>query len=155
MFLKKILVGTILLCASFCCDEQTDCAAVLCAGPPVIGLEVLSDGQNIFESDIYDLQDVTLESTEASDFLVSLATYQNMDGEEVTVLVLDNAQWNSQAYDITLNFSLEATANLEIQIGSSPIGGCCGGIPTLENLLIDGNPTQRNEGTGFFTLNLN
>ncbi|MBT8237426.1 MAG: hypothetical protein KJN65_02170 [Croceitalea sp.] len=140
MFLKYVLLGSILLCAT-CCPED-DCAAVLCEGPPILGFEVIKDNENVFLNDTYTLADVTIDGENIEGITLSLA---NSD-EPSSILVLENNGWGPGTFEYILNFSTDASIPLKVNIKNSPSGGCCGGIARLEQLTINGQVQEKTFG---------
>lgn len=134
----------ILLLLNFGCtlfQNEDDCSTVVCIGPPTIAFEVLQDNTNVFESDVYSLEDVFLTGEGIEGFELRLAEREfltdNNETEIKIILFLSNDDWQPQRYAFTLNFSQDFSIPISTEIGLSE-GDCCGGIPTLESLQING-----------------
>lgn len=154
MTLRFFFQCVILLFTVISCDINDECATVLCAGDPVIGIEVLSNGDNVFVDQTFTIQDIMVGGTDAADFNLQIERIQNNAGEETQLLVVRNSRWGAQTYDLTLSFGSDTTAQMQLQIDRSEPGGCCGGVAFLEEITINGNRPQRNAEIGFYILNL-
>jgi hypothetical protein len=140
MFLKYLVASFIFLCAT-CCPED-DCAAVLCAGPPAISLQVLENGANVFANNTYTLEDIVITRENSTEVILNI--FENTDG--TPILILDNIAWNVGENPYTLTFASEASVELLIDITLSENDGCCGGIEQLRSFSSNGRVTEINNG---------
>lgn len=140
MLLKYLVASFIFLCAT-CCPED-DCEAVLCEGPPDLSFEVLAENENVFINGTYSLEDISITGDGSDEVMISLAN----SAVPNSVLVLINPNWTPESYQYELNFSDDAVVTLNVEIINSPSGGCCGGIPRLEALQINGIAQSTNGG---------
>ncbi|WP_350290061.1 hypothetical protein [uncultured Croceitalea sp.] len=150
MLFKKILIGSILLCASLCCPEENDydCAVVSCPSSVTVAIEVLANNENVFENETYTLEDITIEGDNSSDLQLSL--FENEDS--ITLLLLENSNWQLGSNTYTLNFPDSALIVLQIDIFSSGDVGCCGDTPLLDGLQINGQ--SQSISANFYTISL-
>ncbi|WP_422860957.1 hypothetical protein ACOKFD_09285 [Flagellimonas sp. S174] len=140
----------LLLFSQSCLEDEVDCAAVLCAGPPSIGLEILLDGENIFLNHTYTLDDVSLTGVTTSEVRTTLFFEP---ATQKTVLVLSLVSVNLDSFEFAVNLSDDFSINIDMDTSLTPAGGCCGGIPILETLQIDG--VEQDLATFTYTINLN
>lgn len=148
MFLKYITTSAILLCATCCPEDDYDCATVLCAGPPAIIIEVLANEENVFENETYSIEDISIEGTNANDFNLSL--FENQDAK--ILLVIENSDWPIGSNEVNLNFSDDSSIPVQMDIALSASDECCGGIPRLESLVING--IVQNNVSSIYTITL-
>ncbi|GMN11189.1 hypothetical protein MTsPCn9_21060 [Croceitalea sp. MTPC9] len=149
MKIKRFYPILFLLLLCFQCDEGIeDCATVLCAGPPVIVMEILANGENVFENETYSIEDVTIEGTNANDITLSLFEDENSN----TLLILENFNWEIGSNEYDLNFSSDTSIALQIEIFQSGPGGCCGNIPILDGFRVNDVPQEGANGS--YTINL-
>lgn len=153
MFLKKVFIGVLFLSFIFCCeDDKIDCSAVLCLGPPSIGLDIIADATNVFSNGTYTLDDVTIVGETTTGTILSLES--DLDNTQNPILFVQNPDWTEGKYSYTLligndsQFELKATF-IELEAVNS---SCCGNVAFLQNLEIDGNPAQM--ANGIFTISL-
>lgn len=149
---QLILVFTLLLILS--CDEnRIDCSTVLCAGPPVFLFEMISNDENVLENGAYILETISVTGTDEASLVLEIITVQT-GSREITSLQLNNVSWEPQLYELTLNLGADFSIPLAIDIGLSEAESCCGGIPRVTAVSIDGEP-QSLLGGPFFTVILN
>ncbi len=136
----------------FSCDlDGTECNVNLCAGPPTIIFEVISNGENVIENGTYDIEDILIEGDDSDRFDLSIGAFQTSGGE-ITTLELDNSNWSARSYDITLNFGSDFSAQIEL-VTATPEDECCEGIPFLREISIDGNTISLGSEPFRITLN--
>lgn len=140
---KKIIVEkslllffTISLVISCQSDESVDCSTVSCIGPPNLVFEVILNGENVFEEEIYTEQDVSL-SGNTPNFENITVRETNLGDRTTQLLYLENSNWDVITYDFILDIANEYTTNLIVEIELSS-GSCCGGIPLIKDYQIDG-----------------
>lgn len=148
MILKNIVASLIFLCAT-CCPED-DCAAVLCEGPPSLAFNIELENTNVFLSETYTLEELTITGDNADDFTLTLETFNTEEPQ--SVLVLQNFNWTIGTSENSLVLEENIVIPLDIQISISESDGCCGGIPRLESLLINGVAQEGNNG--IYTISL-
>ncbi|WP_445381310.1 hypothetical protein [Robiginitalea sp. IMCC43444] len=149
---QLILIFTLLIILS--CDEnRIDCSTVLCAGPPVFFFELNSNGENVLENDTYTLDNISVTGTDEASLVLEIRPIQTVSGE-VASLVLNNPSWEPRAYELVLNLGADFSVPLSIDMGLTEVESCCGGIPVVNAISIDGELQSLNGGT-FFTVVLN
>ncbi|PRX56071.1 hypothetical protein [Flagellimonas meridianipacifica] len=148
--LHFILIALLFFSQS-CIDDDVDCAAVLCAGPPSIGLEILLDGENVFLNNTYIIDDVSLTGVTNNQIISSLF-FDTVNENIVLVLTLTSVDSDFIQFDINLGGDFTIGLNLET-FSPSPTGECCSGIPILEAVQINGE--ERDLATSPFIVNLN
>lgn len=150
MLIKKILISSILLCASLCCPEENDydCSVVSCPSSATVAIEVLASNENVFENETYTLEDITIEGNNSSDLQLNL--FENEDSK--TLLLLQNSNWQLGSNIYSLNFPDGALITLQIDIFSSGDVGCCGNTPLLDDLQI--NDQSQSISATFYTVSL-
>ena len=141
--MKKPIFLLFVLSLLFSCDEDDiDCSAVDCVGFPSLNFELLLDGQNALGENLLTLEEISLsgdhpEPTELDSFNVSTSATT-----ETQILVLSSFAWEEKTYDFNLNIGSEYTSNIVAEVERTSSGGCCGGIPFIKSLEIDGQPIQ-------------
>ena len=153
MAIKRIYPALFLLLLCFQCEEDIegieDCAAVTCLANAEVVLEVLEDGENIFENGAYSLEDVTIEGDNTDD--LELTLFVNQDSK--TLLQLRNSNWQLGLNVHNLNFENDVSIGLQIDISFiGEAGGCCGKVSALDGLLI--NDESQNIPARFYTISL-
>ncbi|WP_445384155.1 hypothetical protein ACT6NV_09045 [Robiginitalea sp. IMCC44478] len=149
---QLILVFTLLLILS--CDEnRIDCSTVLCAGPPVFLFELISNDENVLENRTYTLETISVTGTDEASLILEIQPVQTGSGE-ITSLQLNNPTWEPQVYELTLKLGADFSIPLVIDMGLTEAESCCGGIPVVNAVSIDGEP-QSLIGGPFFTVVLN
>ena len=151
--MKKYFVLLVAFGLSLGCEEnKIDCSLVLCEGPPVFLFEVLENGENVIENDTYPIETISIVGTDSSTFILEIQTWQTSDGEK-TGVVVDNQSWEPKLYDINLNLASDVSIPIQINMGLSEAEGCCGGIPRVSAVFINGEIQSPNNRT-FFTLEI-
>lgn len=148
MLLKYLITSLVFLCATCCPEDDYDCAAVSCLGSATVLIEVLAEGKNVFENEIYTLEDITIESETANN--LELHLFENEDSK--TLLLLQNPNWELGSNTYTLNFLNSASIIVQIDIFASGNLGCCENTPLLDGLGINGE--SQNINTSFYTVSL-
>lgn len=148
MLLKQLVASFIFLCAT-CCPED-DCAAVSCLGPPVLAFNIEQDNANVFITEIYTLEDISVTGDNANDFMIGLSTFNSENTD--AILVLENYNWSTGTFQNNLVLENNIIIPLVIEIELSESGGCCGGIPRLKSLEINGILQENNTGLYNITL---
>ncbi|MEM8928770.1 MAG: hypothetical protein AAGC45_11245 [Bacteroidota bacterium] len=119
------------------CDEDTlDCSLVDCAGFPSIAFEIVLENENVFEEEVFTIEDLSLSGNFPQPSKLSIFEAILGDGE-TPILLLSSMDWKETIYDFNLNIGGEYTSNLVVEIENSPGGGCCGGIPFIKSLELD------------------
>ena len=134
-----------------CSNTDEDCSTVSCLGPPTLLFEVLLDGENVFETNTLALEDFSLSGNSPSNIELDIRE-TNFGNTTTSLLYLENASWEVQVYDFSLEIENYNPVNLVIEIRLSE-GPCCGGIPRIESYTINGTP-QASTGN-VVTLELN
>ncbi len=116
--------------------EDFDCSAVSCIGPPVLFFDVIQNDSNVFLSQAYQLEDISINGNSADNFNLSIND-QNLNS--IPRLLLQNDNWQTGTLAFNLNFADDFSFEISLEIGLST-GDCCGGIPILENIEINGVP---------------
>ncbi len=135
-----------------CNDDELDCSAVLCVGPPVLLIEILEDGENVIENDTYSIEDISISGTDQETFILEIRTWTSL--EEITGLFVNNQEWLPQVYELTLNLGTDFSIPMTIDIERSASGGCCGGIPRIDEITVNGESQDIGNGGSSFTINL-
>lgn len=120
--------------------------------PTSLFFEVLDNGENVIEDGTYFIDDITIDGTDANTFILVIQTWETGSGDK-TGIVLDNNSWEPKVYDINLNLASNFTIPIEIDIGLSEAESCCGGIPRVNGIAIEGEMQSLRNGT-YFTINL-
>lgn len=152
--MKKYLL--LLLCFGFAtsCEESTvDCSAVTCLGTPIFLFEILSDGENVIENGTYTLETISVDGTDSNSFILDIETWQTGSGEKTGILI-ENKNWEPKVYDLNLNLASDSTIPIQLDIDLSEAEGCCGGIPRVSAVFINGEIQSPNNRT-FFTIEIN
>ncbi|WP_343487914.1 hypothetical protein [Allomuricauda sp. d1] len=123
-------------------SDDFDCSAVSCIGPPVFIIEVIQNDENVIENDIYSLENITISGDSSDDFDISI---YDPNSDSIPRLLIQNNQWKVGVIEFNLNFSADFTFQFNTEIGLST-GQCCGGIPRLESLQIDGQTREPIDG---------
>lgn len=153
-FKKPFLLFLIALCSFSCNEDDIDCSTVDCAGPPFVGIEILLDGQNVFLNETYALEDVTLSGISNNDIDTFLSSFDSVD--ENSILFLNIRSFRAEDLQFTINLGNDFMISMVIATELSPSGGCCGGIPFLTNVQINGVQQDLSNPNGAsFTINLN
>ena len=143
MNLKKTIPYIVIIALLFSCsDDEVDCSAVDCIGFPSLAFEILENGENVFEQDLFSIEDVSLSGTvpDPSELVIQ----EGFFGPESTqLLIMTSFAWEETTYDFTINIGNSYTANLIVVIEDSPSGGCCGGIPLIQSLELNGEAVTR------------
>ncbi|MDC6388803.1 hypothetical protein PP182_08925 [Maribacter sp. PR1] len=151
--MKKYFVLLFALGLSLGCEEnKIDCSLVLCEGPPVFLFEVMNNDKNVIENGTYSIDDITIDGTNANIFILVIQTWETASGEK-TGVVLDNNSWEPKVYKINLNLASDFKIPIEIDMGLSEAESCCGGIPRVNGIVIDGERQPLNNGI-FFTIDI-
>ncbi|GMN07096.1 hypothetical protein MTsPCn5_24850 [Croceitalea sp. MTPC5] len=148
MILKHGIASLLVLCAT-CCPED-DCATVLCEGPPTLAFDLELDNANVFQNEIYALEDIRISGDNADDFTLELATFDAEKPE--SILVLQNFDWSIGTSENSLIIADTIVIPLTIEIVLSESDGCCGGIARLKSLVIHG--ATQEDLNGFYTISL-
>ncbi len=122
-----------------CNDTEVDCSAVLCAGTPALAFQVLADNENVFLNNTYTIEDVSITGENSTEVTLSLGN----STEPESILILQNPSWVAGNYEYNLVFGNNDPITLLIDIVNSE-SDCCGNIPRLRQLTIDGD-IQDNE----------
>jgi hypothetical protein len=152
--MKKYLL--LLLCLGFvtsCAESTVDCSLVLCTGPPIFLLEILSDGENVIENGTYTLETISVDGTDSNNLIIDIRTWQTGSGEKTGILI-DNQNWEPKVYDLNLNLASDSTIPIQLDIDLSEAESCCGGIPRVSAVLINGEIQSANNST-IFTIEIN
>ncbi len=149
---KHILLFLILTISLNCDDTKIDCSTVLCIGPPVLLFEVLNSGENVIENETYTLENITIEGTDADTFVLMKQSFETGLGIKTGVSI-ENENWIPKAYDITLKLGSDFALPVEIGIELSEAESCCGGIPIVKSVVINGEIQSLNNGN-IFTIEL-
>ncbi len=137
--LKPTLSLAFLLLLFSSCDvlndtsDDFDCATVLCAGPYNLFLEFTENGENIFDAELYTLDDISLLGQNRDAY--SLSLYKS-DYDAITRLVIDNSDWKEGTNSFSLNITTDYNLEFEIVIESNT-EGCCSGIPYANEVSIN------------------
>ncbi len=151
--MKKYFLLLLATGLSLSCEEnKIDCSAVTCLGAPTFLFEILSDGENVIENDAYPIETISIVGTDSSTFILEIQTWQTGDGEK-TGVVVDNQNWEPKLYDINLNLASDVSIPIQINMGLSEAEGCCGGIPRVSAVFINGEIQSPNNRT-FFTVEI-
>lgn len=151
--MKKGIFLYLLLVLILSCDEnRINCSTVLCAGPPVFQFEIIGNNENVLENGTYPIEDISITGTDEGSLLLEIRILQFGSGE-VTSLIVDNPSWSPQLYELTLLLGTDFSIPLEINMDLSEAESCCGGIPEVRSIAIDGELQSLNDGT-FFTITL-
>ena len=151
--MKKYFVLLVAFGLSLGCEEnKIDCSLVLCEGPPVFLFEVLDNGENVIENDTYPIETISIVGTDSNTFILEIQTWQTGDGEK-TGVVVDNKNLEPKLYDKNLNLASDVSIPIQINMGLGEAEGCCGGIPRINGMVIDGERQLLNNGI-YFTINL-
>lgn len=143
--IRPALYLVLLFLALTSCDvlndtsDDYDCATVLCAGPYNLFLEITENEENIFDTEIYALDDLSITAQNSEAF--SLASYKS-EYDEITRLVIDNTAWKEGVNNFSLVIADDYTIAFEVQIESNS-EGCCSGIPYANEVRIN-NVVQEN-----------
>ena len=142
--MKKLLPLVFVLVNLLSCDddEKVDCSTVLCAGPSVLTLEILQNGENIFENGV---------SAEDISFLGNFPEVYELQIEEsnynggTKLLFVQQIDWEVTIYDFRIIVNSAQSPELSTNIGLSE-GDCCGGIARISAFEVNGaileNPNQ-------------
>ncbi|ASV30972.1 hypothetical protein [Maribacter cobaltidurans] len=151
--MKKYFLLLLATGLSLSCEEnKIDCSLVLCEGPPVFLFEVLENGENVIENDTYPIETISIVGTDSNTFILEIQTWQTGDGEK-TGVVVDNQNWEPKLYDIDLNLASDVSIPIQINMGLGEAEGCCGGIPRVSAVFINGEIQSPNNRT-FFTVEI-
>ncbi len=155
MPLKKSFALILVLLLYLSCEtEDVDCSTAVCAGPPVIGFEILLDGENVFLNETFTIEDVRLIGATTNDFEVFLSSFDSE--EENSTLFLGLRSFRANDFEFAIGFGNDFTVDLLIETELSSSGGCCGGTPFLTAIQIDGEDQELADNFAFsFTVNLN
>jgi len=154
--MKKCIGILIVLILQISCSEDAatdNQLACSCIGPDVIALEVLQNGSNVFEDEIYALNEVFISEENPRDFVISLQEWDfSLDGSDLrSILIVDHRDWEERDYTFSLNISEDFIFPVGLEIIRSE-GECCGGIALFENFEFNG--VVQGSGTDVITLNL-
>ncbi|MEO0573339.1 MAG: hypothetical protein AAF039_16665 [Bacteroidota bacterium] len=139
MTIKNVISILILLVTLISCDkeEELDCSAVDCIGFPSLAFEILENGTNVFEQNIFSEEDLSFSGNTPNP--AELSIQEGFLGLESTqLLIMTSFAWEETTYDFNINIGDAHVANLIVEIEDSPSGGCCGGIPLIKSLILDG-----------------
>lgn len=151
--MKKYFILLVAFGLSLGCEEnKIDCSTITCLGAPTFLFEILSDGENVIENGTYPIETISIVGTDSSTFILKIQTWHTGDGEK-TGVVVDNQNWEPKLYDINLNLASDFSIPIEIDMGLSEAESCCGGIPRINGIVIDGERQSLNNGI-YFTINL-
>ena len=142
---KKQIFPLLLLSLVLSCDEDTiDCSTVLCAGPPNLVFELLLNGENVLDANLFSEEDIAIGGTFPDSFELNV-NETNFKNSRTRLLFIDRIAWEVSTYDFNLNIGSEYSHNLRVEIQLST-GSCCGGIPRISSYQVDGisqeNPNQ-------------
>ncbi|NKI31775.1 hypothetical protein [Croceivirga thetidis] len=125
-----------------------DCDGVSCLGQPIIAIELIQNNTNVLEEAIFILDEIALEGENTETFELTIAAIEFLDDANQvstkTVLFISNSDWEPIQYDLNLELASDFSVPITTDIGLSQ-GDCCGGIPLLESLAIDGEAIPENE----------
>ncbi len=122
-------------------SDEDSCATVLCAGPAQLAFEVQQGMENVFTNGSFSLQDLVLSGEIAADLEVQLATFNTASPN--SILVVSNTNWMEGSSSFEFNFPGNEPVLIQVTIQNSE-GECCGGIPLLQSLQIDGTVRELN-----------
>ena len=123
---------------AFSCDEDAiDCSTVLCEGPPTLVFEVLQNGTNVFEAEVLDASDVSITGNAPGNISFQVAE-GFFTGGDTQLLSLQTSAWEATSYAFEVAFGTLGSVNLEVDIELSSTDGCCGGIPFVAAMRLDG-----------------
>jgi hypothetical protein len=149
--MKKHLFALLCLLIVLSCENKgIDCSTVLCVGPPVFHFELISNDENVLENGTYTLETISVTGTDEASLILEILPVQT-GSREITILQLNNRSWEPQVYELTLNLGADFSIPFAIDIGLSEAESCCGGIPQVNAVSIDGEP-QSLFGGPFFTV---
>jgi hypothetical protein len=135
-----------------CNDDDLDCSTVSCVGPPVFLFEILNNGENVIENEAYPIEAISINGTDDDSFTLDIRTWQT-GSSELTGVFMNNEAWEPQVYEISLDLGSDFSIPMVIAVGLTESGGCCGGIPKVDELRIQGEPQGvGNGGDGAFTI---
>ena len=143
--MKRLISLVLLLLVFFSCDENNlvDCSAVFCAGPSILVFEVLQNGQNVFENELFSKDNITITGDFPSTFEFQIEESSDNDG--TILLFVKKIDWQTGTYDFQLMVDDFKSQELSTSIVLST-GDCCGGIPQISEYTINGtsleNPNQ-------------
>ncbi len=146
MALNKVIVCLLLCIGLGCNEDRVDCATVSCLGAPSIGLKIISDKADILSEGNYSLEDLSIEGDTAGNTGLSLEPdpYSSLG----RILFIQDPDWAEGRYSYRLligngiRLQLKATF-IELKAVDS---SCCGDVPFLQNLEIDGTSPPMTNG---------
>ena len=152
MILKRLLLLCLPLCLFISClDTTTDnCSNVLCAGLPVLGFEVLQDGENVFDFGSYSGDDVVIDDDNAQTAVEFLSSINDRPA-----LLIQDSDWTAGNYNYVVALGDDDSFTIRTTFELSDESDCCGGVPFLTAIEI--NDVEINLGEvsgGVFTVNL-
>lgn len=152
MILKRLLSLCLPLCLFISClDTTTDsCSNVLCAGLPVLGFEVLQNGENVFDFGSYSGDDVVIDDTNAQTAVEFLSSINDRPA-----LLIQDSDWTAGNYNYVVALGDDDSFTIRTTFELSDDSECCGGIPFLTAIEINDVEMNLAEVSGgVFTVNL-
>lgn len=134
--MKKLLPLVFALVTLLSCDndEKVDCSTVLCAGPSVLALEILQNGENIFDNGV-SAEDISFLGNfpEGYELQIEVSNYNG----GTKLLFVQQIDWEVGTYNFRLAVDSVESPPLSLTIALST-GDCCGGIPQVSQFEVDG-----------------
>ncbi len=141
---KKVCILLFLSLFLSCDENDIDCSTVLCAGPPNLVFELLLNGENVFDENLFTAEDISISGTFPDSFELGV-NETNFKNSRTQLLFIESIAWQVNTYDFNLNIGSEYSHNLRVEIQLST-DSCCGGIPRITSYQVDGisqeNPNQ-------------
>lgn len=148
MKISSLLVLFFICLHLFSCNvdgDNDECATVLCVAPAVLGFEVLQDMENVFVNGTFSQVDVSFNGTISGNLRATLGSLSS--GEPESILFVSNSNWMEGSSSFEINFPDNESIAVQVEIENSE-GTCCGGIPLLASVVVNG-ATQDLNGTAF------
>lgn len=152
MNFKKLLSLVLSLSLLLSClnTDQDECAAVSCLGFVVLGFEVIQNDENVFDIGTYSLDDVTIDDTNAQTSIELLSSIG-----DTPALLIQDIDWSSAGnYNYTVSLGDNDFFTLSTTFELSQASECCGSVPILTAIEINGESINLTGFSGIFTVNL-
>ncbi|MFS4494437.1 hypothetical protein [Maribacter sp. 2308TA10-17] len=130
-----------------------DPALVDCIGFPMLGFVITRNGENIFNENMTTIENISVQGTDLENRELSLQS--GFIPNEGPVLFFVDLDWDlggNYTYLITVEESDSFSLSASFIISEGP---CCGSIPILENIQINGTEAFVNTETGFYNVTIN